>query len=389
MKQRKLILCLLALLGSITVHAYDFDQNGVYYNITDATAKTVEVTFVEEGKGNADFYYGTVTVPNRVAKDGVTYTVTAIGDYAFNNCANLTSINIGDNVTDIGYGAFQDCSSLTSITLPSGITSIGEHSFYGCGNLKSLFVSSETPPTIGVNAFENTPVSVFVPNASVETYQSADGWSAYADLIKPMTGWTFTAPVSCGDGTVDLTFTVTNTQPWEVEVSQGDATIAGELIIPATVTYNDMTFAVKAVKGEGFVTWNDTPYSVVLPEGLTTIWDRGFSGSNVTAVTLPSTLTDIYQGAFMNCTSLADITLPDGLTTITSASFWNAPSLKSINLPEGITTIEDYAFRGSGIESIKFPSTLTYVGIAAFRDCALKTLDFNGCTKNCVCYSIL
>lgn len=176
-----------------------------------------------------------------------------------------------------------------------------------------------------------------------------------------MTGWTFTAPAACGDGTVDLTFTVTNTQPWEVEVSQGDATIAGELIIPATVTYNDMTFVVKAVKWEGFVTWSDTPYSVVLPEGLTTIWDRGFSGSNVTAVTLPSTLTDIYQGAFMNCTSLADITLPEGLTKITLASFLNTPSLKSINIPESVRSIEHDAFHRSGLEEVYIPNTVKFV----------------------------
>ena len=152
MKLRKLILCLLALLGSIMVHAYDFDQNGVYYNITDATAKTVEVTFVEDGEGNADFYYGTVTVPNRVAKDGVTYTVTAIGVYAFNNCANLTSVNIGDNVTDIGYGAFEGCSSLTSITLPSGLTSIGSTAFRSCSSLTSITLPSGIT-TIGDWAF--------------------------------------------------------------------------------------------------------------------------------------------------------------------------------------------------------------------------------------------
>lgn len=381
MKHRKLISCVLALMGSIiTVRAYDFDQNGVYYNITDATAKTVEVTYVENGSGNADFYYGTVTVPNRVSKDGVTYTVTAIGNSAFIHCANLTSVNFGENVTSIGLLAFSGCSSLTSITLPSSVTSIGEHSFSGCSNLKSLFVSSETPPTIGDYAFDGTPVNVFVPNASLDAYKVADGWSYYADCILPQTGWTFTAAAPCGDGTADLTFTVTNAQPWEVEVSQGDATISGELVIPATVTHNEMTFAVKAVKYEGFVKWSDTPYSVVLPEGLTTIWDRAFSGSNITAVTLPSTLTRIWQGAFMNCTSLAGITLPNGLTEISLASFQNTPSLKSINLPEGITTIEYDAFRSSGLESIMFPSTLTFVGHNAFCDCkSLTSIDFNRC----------
>ena len=163
----KRLFCLFGIMATMQGHAYDFDVNGIYYNKTGDN--TVEVTFVESGEGNADFYYGTVTIPNRVSKDGITYTVTAIGWNAFNHCTNLTKVNIGENVTSIGSWAFAFCSSLTSITLPSGVTSIGdnafsvcssltsialpsavtsigEQSFSGCSNLKSLFVSSETSP---------------------------------------------------------------------------------------------------------------------------------------------------------------------------------------------------------------------------------------------------
>ena len=329
----KRLFCLFGIMATMQGHAYDFDVNGIYYNKTGDN--TVEVTFVESGEGNADFYYGTVTIPNRVSKDGITYTVTAIGWNAFNHCTNLTKVNIGENVTSIGSWAFAFCSSLTSITLPSGVTSIGddafhscisltsialpsavtsigEQSFSGCSNLKSLFVSSETPPTIGGDAFDGTPVNVFVPNASVDTYKAANGWSAYADRIMPQTGWTFTAAVPCDDGTADLTFTVTNAQPWEVEVSASPEDIAGALTIPAAVENNGTTFAVKKIADSAFA-----------------------------------------QRA--------------GLTNVV--------------VEEGITTIEYNAFRGSGLTSIKFPSTVTYVGIAAFRGCSvLKTVDFNGCT---------
>ena len=102
-------MCLLAFLGNMAVHAYDIDQNGIYYNITDADAQTVEVTYVEDGEGNADFYYGNVTIPKRFSKDGTIYTVTAIGIHAFNHCSHMTSVTIPESVTSIGRGGFEYC----------------------------------------------------------------------------------------------------------------------------------------------------------------------------------------------------------------------------------------------------------------------------------------
>ena len=65
------------------------------------------------------------SVKKVVIKDGVT----SIGDYAFWNCSNLTSITIPDSVTSIGKSAFESCSQLASIEIPSSVTSIGERAF--------------------------------------------------------------------------------------------------------------------------------------------------------------------------------------------------------------------------------------------------------------------
>jgi hypothetical protein len=58
--------------------------------------------------------------------------VTSIGNYAFYNCAGITSITIPNSVTSIGKYAFSDCSGLISITIPNSVTSIGDCVFYGC-----------------------------------------------------------------------------------------------------------------------------------------------------------------------------------------------------------------------------------------------------------------
>ena len=131
MKTKQLFLaCLLAVAGSGTADAYDIDINGLYYNITGEN--TVEVTYVEYGDGNRDFFSGNINIPRRISSGGKTYTVTAIGDDAFCWCQDLTSVTIPEGVTSIGDRAFLYCYGLTSVTIPSSVTSIGDYAFRVC-----------------------------------------------------------------------------------------------------------------------------------------------------------------------------------------------------------------------------------------------------------------
>ena len=66
--------------------------------------------------------------------------VTAIGDYAFEDCTSLTSVEIPSSVTEIGNSAFEGCSSLTSIVIPESVTKIEYGAFDGCSSLTSIVV---------------------------------------------------------------------------------------------------------------------------------------------------------------------------------------------------------------------------------------------------------
>lgn len=66
--------------------------------------------------------------------------VTAIGDFAFSGCGELTSVTIPKYVTSIGRYAFELCSELTSVTLPDGVNSIADHAFYCCTKLTSVTI---------------------------------------------------------------------------------------------------------------------------------------------------------------------------------------------------------------------------------------------------------
>ena len=78
--------------------------------------------------------------------------VTSIGDYAFCNCENLTSVTIPNSVTSIGECAFYDCSSLTSISIPNSVASIGDGAFYYCSGLTSVTIPNSVT-SIGDYAF--------------------------------------------------------------------------------------------------------------------------------------------------------------------------------------------------------------------------------------------
>lgn len=101
------LLTALLLLCSTVASAHDFEVDGIYYNITDATAKTVEVTY--SGSYSSSEYTGAETIPSTVTYNGTTYSVTSIGEWAFDNCTGLTSVTIPNSVTSIGGNAFYSC----------------------------------------------------------------------------------------------------------------------------------------------------------------------------------------------------------------------------------------------------------------------------------------
>ena len=185
----KPLLTLLLALCTTVANAYDFKVDNIYYNITDAENKTVEVT-----KGAERYnYYGDVVIPDYVTYEGTTYKVTRIGnsafcydkymesitigkeirsvaDYAFSSsCENLTKVYISD-LSAWCQIDFEDASSpvaaksqcnlylngeiLVDLVIPEDITEIKNETFNGCGALQSVTLHDKIT-SIGVSAFQS------------------------------------------------------------------------------------------------------------------------------------------------------------------------------------------------------------------------------------------
>lgn len=91
--------------------------------------------------------------------------ITKIGDNAFKNTA-ITSITISSTVTTIGYGIFQDCANLTSVNIQN--SSISSDEFKGCVNLTNVTISNNTT-SIGSSAFSGCTslTEIAIPNSVI------------------------------------------------------------------------------------------------------------------------------------------------------------------------------------------------------------------------------
>jgi hypothetical protein len=183
------IVTLLPLMSNAQIQIGDF-----YYDL-DSSTKEATVT-----KGL--LYESSVIIPETITYDGIMYSVTSIGDKAFNNSPSLSSITIPNSVTSIGSSAFSGCSGLTSVTIHckeigswfSGltsikevvigdeVTSIGSRAFSDCSALTTIVSLNPVPPTIGYNDFNFYKTTLKVPVGSKAAYASAEYWGNFNNI---------------------------------------------------------------------------------------------------------------------------------------------------------------------------------------------------------------
>lgn len=125
----------------------------------------------------------------------------------------------------------------------------------------------------------------------------------------------------------------------------------GNVVIPAKVSDNEEDYDVTAIDESAF-----------------------FYCTDLTGITIPSSVTSIGIYAFCGCFSLQSITIPGSVKTIGACAFANCYELSSVTLGSGVESIEDYAFTFAGLKSITIPASVTAIGTAPFSGCNLETI---------------
>ena len=297
---------------------------------------------------NGELLQGDIVIPEGTEK---------IGDYTFNRCSGLTSIEIPDSVTSIGDHAFSGCSGLTSITIPDSVTSIGDSAFSGCSGLTSITIP-DSVTSIGQGAFYECSglISITIPFVG----KKADGTGA------KHFGYIFGASVSRdNDEYVPESLT-------EVIITGG--TSIGDYAFDGCSNLTSITIpnSVTSIGNNGAFRGCSGLTSITIPDSVTSIGDDAFYGcSGLTSITIPNSVTSIGDSAFYGCSGLTSITISDSVTSIGSSAFYGCSGLTSITIPDSVTSIGSGAFEYcSGLTSITIPDSVTSIGRSTFYGCS-------------------
>ena len=183
--------------------------------------------------------------------------ITAIDSHAFSGNRTLTSVTIPDMVGTIASGAFHNCYALTEVTVPASVYFIG-------GNAFGYYYDTET-----------------------QTDKKTDGFT-----------------INYAKYTVAHRYALENGFTKEAYLTFSES-FDGKLYLTG---YNGI----------------DTDYTIPSEHNgktITEISSRAFNSSTLRSVTVPDTVTDIYEMAFYNCTALEEINIPASVTLIGSHAF--------------------------------------------------------------------
>lgn len=355
------------LLGLSKVQAYEFEKNGIYYDIVKD--KAVVVT------GDVG-YSGDVVIPDSVEYYGHYYVVDSIGGTVF-QYSKITSVRLPNQLRAIGSAAFAYCSGLTSISFPGSLRCIGGGAF-DYSNVGFEFASI-VPPTIeGMNPLGDEDNLLYVPEEGIEAYRTA--WSDKVNdilCLERQHDWDVTveaeekssAVLQAVGGVSDneaarnvVRLKVSGTvNSYDFMVMRNKMTSLRELdLADAHVVYNPYEHY------QGCHSWNDS-----LP-------DYAFCRKNLRICRLPKSITYIGQSAFSECRGLTSMDIPEKVQEVGSYTFYGCSNLEKVDFRDGLKEIGIYAFHGCNLQdTLVFPATLKNVWDNAFAgNNDLRTIKF-------------
>lgn len=326
---KKIILSLFALCAATSLWAVRFQSGLLYYN-TLAGDSTVEVTYQDfysslsstTGSPNNYSTLTAVTIPETVTYNSKTYTVVAIGKYAFTQSYNYRSSSTYKDT--VCYSSEVKNAKLTLINIPKTVKSIGYRAFSYCTALKTVNFVGDGLESIAYEAFKATS-SLKVPS--------------FPQTLKIIRNNAF-----------------------------DNSDLSGSVTIPDNVT----SIGEYAFRGTNMI-------SLTIENAVTSIGNSAFSScTSLTSVIIGNAVTSIGNSAFAVCSNLNSVIVGNAVTSIGSSAFNNCPGLTSVTLGNSVATIGSSAFAHcTSLPSITLPKSVKSVGAGAFASCSKLTTVYS------------
>ena len=223
----------------------------------------------------------------------------SIGNEAFRECSNLSSITLGDSIKSIGSYAFYGCSKLTEVTIPNKTTLLGEYCFSGNSLLANIDLGNGLK-TIGQYCFSGCSmpeISIPASVTSIGNY-TFNNCSSLADVV-------------IEDRTSELTLGSNGSSPLFASCPLDSVYIGGK------IKYN---------------TSSSSGYSPF------------YRNTSLRTIVISDTEEEIYNNEFYGCTNLKNVTTGDGVKKIGNWAFSGCSNLDYFNFGSGMQSIGDEAF---------------------------------------------
>ena len=328
----------------------------------------------------------------------------------FRDCSALKELQFDSECkATIFSGAFANCTALKEITLPAGTTCVGAV-FIGCTGLMKTTIGSVSRSTFaGCSSLEEVIYQEGATSFGTSTFCKTGTYQDCTSLKKvyiplSLTEWGETPfPAEMvkkiefyGPGTANFSFekdgfvyNKDKTALYHIDPN------AKTITIPASVTsLNPSLFAgftklTKVIFEEGSKI-TEIPArcfadctalkEITLPDTVESIGYNAFFGCTaLQKINLSSSLKSIGSSAFSSCTALESIELPNGLQEIAWYAFQDCEKLKELKLPETLTDLGAQAIKGTSIEEIILPPSITKLNENQFKSCnSLKRIEVQG-----------
>ena len=422
-------LIMLCFVGLTNAYAYDFSAvcstgQTLYYTITDNSNHLVKITCPNSENMNCWTGFtkpsGNISLPESVQFNGVNYRVSAIGNWAFYECSELSgSLTIPNSVVTIGANAFWGCNFTGNLTLGDSVTMIGDCAFIGCNGFVGNLIIPNSVTSIGSNAFAGCwgfTGSLIIPNSVTYmgdfAFSSCSGFSG--DLIIGNSVTTighsafrscdgFTGNLTIGNSVIEIkeyafegcsgfsgSLTLGNSVKNIRESAFADCSgFTGNLVIPNSVdTIGPFAFfacngftgnlilgdSVLEIGPSAFFRCSGFVGDLIIPNSISEIKFRVFmycSGFNGDLV-IPSSVTEIGEMAFCDCTGFTGgLNIPNSVVEIRENAFEGCSGFTgNLIIPSSITKIRGGSFAGcSGFSGLTIPNTVVEIGGGAFSGC--------------------
>ncbi len=288
--------------------------DGIKYSYhSDGTATVI---------ANSPVYSGDIVIPETFTYGGKTYTVTQLGNIAFHNCSDLTSLSLPKTLVTIGNTSFGNCTKLTSIIIPENVSSLDEYTFLNSGLKTIYFKSFQAVPTVTGTPFGfiDANTLIYVPATLLSDYRTQ--WSGMTNIQPDL--------FFAGGLYYSIDPTKQNATVVQHPDGVGEYNPLVNVTIPEAIEAYGQTFSVDTIGKDAF-----------------------YGCDELESITMPNSIVSIEEYAFYNCSAVKKFIIPGNVTFIGQRAFWDCKEMTSLAIYGNVATIGDYAFRNcSKIASI-------------------------------------